>query len=350
VFAALILLLQAARVTPQHWMDRAWPYLIFLIGFGGALLLRSLSIRLLHRYNTPGRHTLAPVLLRAMRMPSLLWCIALGLTIALNTAELTRTQSYWANRLIGGFLIISISLVVATVAVQVFQAYGERNSMPFATAGLSRTLTYITVLGIGFLLLLRHFDVSITPLLTALGVGGLAVALALQDTLANFFAGVHILVETPIRLGDFIRLSSGEEGVVTDIGWRTTRVRTFQNTMIVIPNTRITSGILINFNLPEPRTTTDIAIIAAPDANPEQVATVIMDSIAGLEGMLSDPAPVLLFDPGITLTHMQFKLVMHCANPLERGLVQSRARAIIHEAFQREGIPYPSPERVAMFR
>jgi small-conductance mechanosensitive channel len=348
--ALWILLLQATRATPRQWTDRLWPYLIFLIGFGGALLLRSFAIQLLHRYNTPGRHTFAPVLLRAMRMPSLLWCVALGLAIAVNTAELTRTQSYWANRLIGGFLTISISLVLATVAVRVLQAYGERNSMPFATAGLTRTLTYIVILGIGFLLLLRHFDVSITPLLTALGVGGLAVALALQDTLANFFAGVHILVETPIRLGDFIRLSSGEEGVVTDIGWRTTRVRTFQNTMIVIPNTRITTGVLVNFNLPEPRTTTDIAIIVSLEADAERVAAIIMDSINGLEGMLTDPAPILLFDPGITLTHMQFKLVMHCANPLERGLVQSRARALIHEALQREAIPYPSPAQLAAFR
>src|SRR4030095_2322700 len=99
----------------------------------------------------------------------------------------------------------------------------------FAVAGLSRTLIYIFVFSIGLLVLLSEFDVKITPILTALGVGGLAVALALQDTLANLFAGIHILVEEPISLGATIRLASGEEGVVTDIGWRTTRVRNGSN-------------------------------------------------------------------------------------------------------------------------
>src|SRR6185503_18875800 len=138
-------------------------------------------------------------------------------------------------------------------------------------SGLARTLIRVFIFTCGALVLLRIYNVNITPVLTALGVGGLAVALALQDTLANFFAGIHILIEEPIALGNSIRLSSGEEGVVTDIGWRTTRVRDGANNLFVIPNTKITSGILVNHSLPEMRQMVDVAVMVGLEADLDQV-------------------------------------------------------------------------------
>ena len=87
----------------------------------------------------------------------------------------------------------------------------------------------------GFLVVLQTLGVSIAPLLTALGVGGLAVALALQDTLANLFAGIHILASKTVQPGDYIRLSSGEEGYVVDINWRQTTVRQLSNNLVDHP-------------------------------------------------------------------------------------------------------------------
>ncbi|HYZ84075.1 MAG TPA: mechanosensitive ion channel family protein [Bryobacteraceae bacterium] len=334
----------------RPWVDRAWLLLIFLIGLGLSLLVRAIAIRLLKRNVREGDVTFTSMLLNAMRIPSYLWCITFALEVTLRNAELTRAQHYWISRAIGAFLIISISLVLSDVAVRMIQLYGERNKMAFAVAGLSRTLTHITILGIGFLLILRLFDVSITPLLTALGVGGLAVALALQDTLANFFAGVHILVENPVNLGDFVRLQSGEEGIVQDIGWRTTRIRTFTNSVIVIPNQKITSGILTNFNMPDPRVTGDIAVMVGLNADVDEVARIVIDAASNTEGVLPQYSPVLLFEPGIMLTHMQFKLVVHCANALDRGLVLSRLRVAVWKALRENQIPLPEPERVAAFR
>ena len=213
--------------------------------------------------------------------------------------------------------------------------------MPFAVAGLSRTLTNVIVLSIGSLMLLRMFGVEITPILTALGVGGLAVALALQDTLANLFAGIHILVEEPIGVGDFIKLSSGEEGVVKDIGWRTTRILTGGNNMTVIPNTKITSSTLTNFNLPERRVGLDIAILAAYDADHNQIAGIALEIAANTHGVLEEPAPSVWFDPGVTPTSLQMKLVVHVASQMERGPVQSSIRRRLIERFRENGIPFP---------
>ena len=222
--------------------------------------------------------------------------------------------SNWANKGIGAFTIISISLVVAAVFVRMIAVYGERHSMPFAVAGLSRTLARVLVFSIGLLMLLPIFEINITPILTALGVGGLAVALALQDTLANFFAGIHILIEEPITVGDFIKLSSGEEGMVKDIGWRTTRIQTGGNNMILIPNTKITSSTLTNFNMPERRVAVDIPIFASHEADHNLIAEIALDIATETAGVLKEPAPSVWFDPGVTPTNLQMKLVVHVAS------------------------------------
>lgn len=312
--------------------------MVFSLATLVALAVRHFVLRTLDRHSSRG-HPHGVLVLEAIRGPSVLWCLAAGLAIAIYNAEPPATLGYWAQKSIGVFTIVSIGLVVASMAVQLIAAYGERRSLRIA--GLSRTLVNLVIFGIVLLMVLSQFNVQITPILTALGVGGLAVALALQDTLANFFAGVHILVEEPIRVGDFIRLTKDEEGTVRDIGWRTTRIQTFSNTVIVIPNQKITSGILTNFNLLGPRVTTEIVLVAAHQADPDRIAAIAMEIAAATDGVLSTPGPSVWFDPGILPSHLQMKLIVHVANMMDKGPVQSSIRARIHQRFRSEGIPYP---------
>ena len=315
-----------------------------IVTFGVALALcllgRSIALRILDRRITD-KLTFSHTFLSAIRFPSVLWCLAASLAITIRNAAPSPEIVYWATKGIGAFTIISVSLVVAAIFVRMIAVYGERNHMPFAVAGLSRTLTNVFVLSIGFLMLLRMFGVEITPILTALGVGGLAVALALQDTLANLFAGIHILVEEPIGVGDFIKLSSGEEGVVKDIGWRTTRILTGGNNMTVIPNTKITSSTLTNFNLPEKRVGVDIPILASYEADHNQIGGIALEIAANTPGVLEEPAPSVWFDPGVTSTSLQMKLVVHVASQMEKGPVQSAIRRRLFERFRENGIPFP---------
>jgi small-conductance mechanosensitive channel len=224
--------------------------------------------------------------------------------------------------------------------------YGRRNNRPLAAAGLSRTLIYVLVLGTGLVILLRSLGLTVTPLLTALGVGGLAVALALQDTLANFFAGIHIIVESPVSVGDFIRLSSSEEGIVTDIGWRTTRVTNMQNNVIVIPNSKITASILLNFSLPEARLATDVDVVVGHEADLDAVRDMLLEEAAQAEHVLADPPPMVLMDPGVTPTHVQMKLWVQIPERTIQGLVRSDLRFRIARRLKRENVPMPRMDYV----
>lgn len=316
-----------------------------LVAFSVALLVflvgRGLIFRVLFR-RIADKQTFAYVFLNSIRFPSILWCFAGALATAIHNATPSKTIIHWANLGIGTFLIVSTSLVMAAILVRMIAVYGERNNMPFAVAGLSRTLTYVVVLSVGLMMLLRMFDVEITPILTALGVGGLAVALALQDTLANLFAGIHILVEEPLLVGHFIKLSSGEEGVVKDIGWRTTRIQTFGNSITVIPNTKITSSTLTNFSMPDRRVTGEVQIVAAHHADHDRIAEIALEIASQTQDVLHEPAPSVWFDPGVLPTHLQMKLVVHVPTVMERGPVLSVLRRRLYERFNEEGIPFPA--------
>lgn len=104
---------------------------------------------------------------------------------------------------------------------------------------------------IGALVLLGTYGISVTPILTTFGIGGVAIALGLQDTLGNLFAGMQVTLAGNIRVGDFIRLESGEEGYIEDIHWRATRIRTIPNNVVLIPNAKLAQSVVTNYHLPD---------------------------------------------------------------------------------------------------
>jgi small-conductance mechanosensitive channel len=103
-------------------------------------------------------------------------------------------------------------------------------------------LTKIVVFAVGILTILETLGIPIIPLFTALGIGGLAVALGLQDTLSNLFAGIQVIAAKQIRPGDYVKLELGEEGYVTDITWRYTTIRSSPNNRIIVPNAKVSSA------------------------------------------------------------------------------------------------------------
>jgi len=118
------------------------------------------------------------------------------------------------------------------------------------TPKLISTVVSIVIYLIAFLMILRYLNVEITPLVATLGLGGLAVGLALHNTLSNFFAGVYIISDRPINVGDYIEMDGNIAGYVEDIGWRSTRIKTLPNTIVVVPNSKIAESVIVNNYLP----------------------------------------------------------------------------------------------------
>lgn len=315
-----------------------------LLLFGGAfavlLILRNLAFRWLRRKSTSAE-TVPDLVSRRLRIPTFLWCLAGALDAAVRYLELTDRQEHFAHVWIVLFMIASSTMVASTLLLGIIEVYGRRKHVPFAVAGLSRALVRVLVFSLGALYMLHYMGIAITPMLATLGVGGLAVALALQDTLANFFAGVHILVEGPIALGNLIKLADDQEGVVTDIGWRTTRLITAANNTIVIPNKKITSEILTNFDLPDPRVVVELTILADQDTDPELVRSLAQKAVRESEGPLSEPTPLVLMDPGVMPTHLQMKVIFSAQSRRVAALVKSNVGYRLNGELRANGVKFP---------
>lgn len=315
------------------------PSIIFFVTLGALLVARSLVRRWLRTRAIYSSHL--TTLLDSSNIASALWALAAALYVAITAEATPKNIEQFVGKTILILLVVSFCLVIAGIIVRFVTVYGRQQNAQYANIGLSRTLIYVLVLGAGSTVLLKVLGLDITPLLATLGVGGIALALALQDTLANFFAGVHIIVESPIYVGDFIKLNTSEEGIVTDIGWRTTRVRTLQNNTIVIPNSKITTTILTNYTMPEKRLSTDVDIVVAHEADLDQVRRIVYQEIDEMESVLKDPPPIVLMDPGVTPTHVQLKAWVQIPDRVQQGLVRSELRFRLAQRFQREGVPLP---------
>lgn len=317
-----------------------------LLIFGGAfallMILRHLTLAWLRRQATSS-DTVPHLVDERLKIPTFLWCLVGALDSSIRYADLTDRQETQAHLWIVLFMIASLTMVAAALLLGIIEVYGRRRNVPFAVAGLSRTLIRVLVYSLGLVGILRYLGIPVTPMLATLGVGGLAVALALQDTLANFFAGVHILVESPIAVGNLIKLTGDREGVVTDIGWRTTRLLAGDNNLIVIPNKHITSEILTNFDLPDPRCVVELRIDVDQDADPELIRTLALKAVSEAEGPLPEPAPLVLMDPGMTPTHLQMKVVFSVKSRREAGLVRSNVNYRLNAELRANHVKFPLP-------
>jgi small-conductance mechanosensitive channel len=220
---------------------------VFTAATIGALAVRHLALWALGRSGCEQSFTY--VICRSIRWPSLVLCLLIGAysTIYLDLAHLSARSNTFVLKILHATLIVAATLVVARLAQLSTEYLLRQNKLLIPGSGAVLALIRVTVWGIGLLVLLRGLGVAITPILTALGIGGLAVSLALQDTLANFFAGIQIVVDKPIELGDRVRLESGQEGEVESIGWRSTRLRTETSDLVVIPNTKLVQSVVYNY-------------------------------------------------------------------------------------------------------
>ncbi len=266
----------------------------FALALAVLLSLRAVLIRRLHILAERTSNRLDDLVLGAVRTPSLAWCIALALNVAVLTAPLDDEISGIASSALGVLIVGSVTLVAANIAAGMLELRLGKDGEQAAVSGIGRTLVRGVILLVGFATLLHAMGVAITPILTALGVGGLAVALALQDTLTNFFAGVHILLERPFGLGQYIRLEDGEEGYVLDIGWRTTRIRTLLDHTVVVPNAKIAGSTIQNMHLPDPAFRCEVSVGVSYDSDTATVERVLLDELS----QATRTVPELLPEPG----------------------------------------------------
>jgi len=330
------------------------PSVIACVSAAVLLAVRSIALGLLHRWSAKTGAKINDIIIKAFKIPSVYWCIAIGLYIGIAVSELPERYVFYISKMIHVIVIFSITIATANLAGRIFKDYIQRSDLPIPATGLAYGILKGTILIIGFLIILAVLGISIAPLITALGVGGLAVALALQDTLANLFAGIHILVEKSLRVGDFIRLETGQEGYVEDITWRTTRIKMPSNNMVVIPNSKLSQSVVTNYSLPEKRSAVQIQIGVSYSADPAVVEKALLEAANGAIGevqqLLADPAPVVNLSPGFGESSLDFTLTCHVREFNDQAAAQHELRKRVIKRLRAEGIEIPFPHRTVYLR
>jgi small-conductance mechanosensitive channel len=335
-------------------MIQVWiiPLGVTLLSLVVLLILRKILFYFMHRWAQRTRSDLDELLIGFLKTPFLIGSLAIALLAGVSFAELSPKAAGLINKTIQVIIILSLTIGAASLLGGLLRRQIHKSQLPLPATGLVYGILKGTVYIIGFLVILAALGVQITPLLTALGVGGLAVGLALQDTLANLFAGVHILLEKAIRIGDVIRLESGQEGAVEDITWRTTRIRLLANNILVIPNKKLSESIVVNYHLPEKKMSLSLRVSVSYAADPARVEEILIDEInravpeiPGLAG-----AGEVRFNPGFGESSLDFTLICPIHEVSDQFTVQHELRKRIFKRFKQEGLVIPYPHRTVYLK
>jgi small-conductance mechanosensitive channel len=331
-----------------------WPIVTLAATFLAGLVVRKVLFRVLRAWTDRTQSRPALILADALRGPTLIWILIASVHFAVQSSDLPRHVTAHGPKALSVLWILSLTVMGVRLAGNVVRYYGDQVPGALPVTTLTRTLAELTVTILGIVGILSALDFRITPILTALGVGGIAVALALQDTLSNLFSGFYVAVARQVRLGDYIKLNSGEEGYVADIGWRSTTVRALANNMILIPNSKLAQANVTNYYLPEKRMSSNVPVMVSYDADADRVEAILLEvveqAVKEVPGMVADPPPNVMFDPGFSESGLGFTVNYQVAEFVAQFPVRNEMRKRIYRRLKEEGIEIPYSSKAVYLR
>jgi small-conductance mechanosensitive channel len=277
------------------------------------------------------------------------WAAVLGLTLAAGRAPLDAGTAALLHRGLAAALALCATLSAARFSSLALEGFGRERGLHLSTLSLTRGLSQALVYALGLLLVLDSLGVSIAPLLTALGVGSLAVALALQNTLSDLFAGFHILANGQIAVGDFLKLDSGQSGEVVDIGWRSTRLRELAGNLVLVPNHRLAQLVVTNMDRPQ---RDQAVLVSLGVAYGSDLGRVEAETVAvARQVMRQVPGGVPDFEPFIRYnafgdSAIQFTVILRGQTYVDQYLLTHEFIKRLHARYGELGIEIPFPQRV----
>ncbi|HSY76570.1 MAG TPA: mechanosensitive ion channel family protein [Bacteroidia bacterium] len=258
----------------KDWLT---PLIIFTSIILAGIIIQRFIIVYVHKLSAKNKWKAGVAIIRSLRGMIVLISILVGINLGLSNSPLPANVLHVIQKLHNVFVPFIITFIAARLLTGMLRAYMHRGEDTHSSLSLVNTIINIIVYSLGGLIILQAIGISITPIITALGIGGLAVALALQDTLSNLFAGIQITLTRNTKPGDYIILSSGEEGTVRDITWRNTMLLTQSNNVVVIPNSKLASTVLTNYSLPEESLSVSLNIGVSYDSDLEKVERVTLE-------------------------------------------------------------------------
>lgn len=329
--------------------------LLWFAGLAAAGLVTDqlLSATLAARAKTSGSRGLAGLATGVRWLPTSIGVIA-GLTVAVRRIA-PDLPGAWHPVAVATPRVLAILVATAFTARilgRLLRAYTRREDTPLPSGTILVNLTRATVWVIGGLALLTTVGVSVTPLITALGVGGLAAGLALQPTLENLFSGIQLISSGQLEPGHFIRLEGGDEGTVLDINWRNTTLRKPSNDVVVVPNSVLARSVVTNLSAPDGEFVLMVPVSFASASDPDRVVAITLD--VAREVIAEVPEAVPHAEPGARFAELTppaavLNVTVRCRSYTDRIAVRHELIRRLAKRFAEEGVeapPVPMPAAV----
>ncbi|NQT30557.1 MAG: mechanosensitive ion channel family protein [Candidatus Saganbacteria bacterium] len=288
------------------------------------------------------------VVVRESKIPIWLILIIAGFYVISHNIKFSPRMMAHADRVTGLLIIFLIILFVVRIILTSIKLAEKRNAPLKHMMPTFNRIASIIIWGVGILILMDVFGISITPILASLGIAALAIGLALQDTLGNFFSGIYILISQPVRVGDYIELENGLKGYVKTIGWRETRIRTLPNNVVVIPNTKLSQSIITNYYIPQKEMACLVQVGVSYNSDLEQVERVTIE--VGKQVLEKAVGGIGAFDPFIRYHtfndfSIDFTVILRVQEFVDKYLVTHEFIKALHKRYNQEGIVIPFPIR-----
>jgi len=330
------------------------PSLAFLIWVVLVFTVIPPIMRHLRKKAEQTHHTFDDILASVLATPLILFFLGLGLSFYLDAIpDLPKKWAKYSDAILIILFVLAGYLFVDRLMIEILRRYSKKVDFISSSAGVIKTLYRALILGFVFLIVLDRLKITITPFLASLGIGGLVVALALQDTLSNFFSGIYIFFDKPIRIGDYIMLESGQEGYVAQIGWRNTRIRMLPNNTVIVPNAKLVSGQITNFYLPETEMAVLVQVGVSYQSDLEKVEKVTIE--VAKEVLQEVEGGVKEFDPFIRYHtfsdfSINFTVILRAREYVNKYLIVHEFIKRLHKRYQQEGIEIPFPIRTVYMK
>ncbi|UCE13763.1 MAG: mechanosensitive ion channel [Candidatus Heimdallarchaeota archaeon] len=295
----------------------------------------------------------AEIIVRAFRGIPIIWMIMVGCYGAILTIDFEYIFGTDTSDLFVEILFISLTLSVLLILARVTSGFiiyyaGKTEGALAATSIVTNLMNFIYFL-LGFLIIIQSLGIDVTPLLTLLGVGGLTVALALQPTLSNFFAGIYLLASREFKIGDYIQLDTGEEGYITDMTWRHTIIRPPAKYDVIIPNSKLSTATVTNFGISDKETALTVPVGVGYDSDlnlVEQVTVeVALETVKQVQGETPSKKPYIRYHT-FAPSSIDFQVNIYSKNLRDRARIRHEFIKNLSKRYQQEGIDIPFPTSV----
>lgn len=328
----------------NNYITAAFILILFIIiGKSGLFILKNIRNDIF----SEDRHKIIHNIINLSIFPITIFTSMLGIYLSLVSLNLDIATIRILENLFFVSMVLLFSYYFGMLSTFFIRAYFEKRDGSSKVPNILNSVIVIILITISIAIILGYFQVNVTPILATLGIGTVALGLALQSTLGSFFAGLRIVSEKPLDTGDYIEFQSGElQGFVEDVGWGFTKVRTLQNNLVIVPNSYIVSNSFVNDDLPNPEASLwlNCGVDYGSDLDKVEKVTVEVAKLIqeNTPGAVSDFEPFIRFKE-FGKSNINFTIVLRVEKLVDKYLVTHEFIKALKKKYNEENIEISWP-------